>query len=89
MYYSERKRLKEIADREAKGESIWSSHVPKPLRYKLLNVITTAVKILNNGRHHTGQVDLLKAAQLLLTADLGKPYLSNRYADPSNDMQTY
>jgi hypothetical protein len=79
MLYSERKRLREIAEREARGESFWTNHFDEKVRQKLLYSLTESAE---------RDLVMTTARYLILKAE-GLPYLDNGSAVPAFDFQLY
>jgi hypothetical protein len=73
MLYSERKRQRSLAEREAKGETFWTSHFDKRVRQKLKYLLDECGEGDNAAQR----------ARYLILKDEGLPYL---YTDTSNEV---
>lgn len=72
MLYSERKRLKGIVEREAKGESVWSSSIPAPLRTKLKRIIKSYGWVANEFNEDFGSNQILGLANAIFARERGE-----------------
>jgi hypothetical protein len=73
MLHSERKRLKELEEREARGDSVWTTEVPAPLRLKLKRLINSYWWVANQYNADYGVQELLKVASTILAEETGTP----------------
>lgn len=72
MLFSERKRLREIEVREAKGEKVWTSELSGPLRTKLTRVLEGCGWVANKYSPDYGAELILEAANRVFANNRGE-----------------
>jgi hypothetical protein len=83
MFFTRRKLAAERAQREAAGESLWTTHFDKAFRVRLIHAFQEA------GRN-SDVPELLTLAQRHLAVDLGRTYLSKVWpGHPVDDIDNY
>lgn len=91
MFYSERKRIEEIEQREAAGESLWTNNIPGPLRLKIKRLACSFDRELKDrpgAPLHVRDISALGEAQRLLIRDRGIESLSDG-SHEETDMSDY
>jgi hypothetical protein len=82
MLFTRRKRLKELAEAEARGESFWSARFETPARWKLLHAFNDACP------SHMRE-PYAETARALILREEGLPFLSKSTMNPLEDLLTF
>jgi hypothetical protein len=89
MLFSERKRTKSLIEKEAKGEPVWTSSVPKPLRIKFMRTIVSYGWVANKFDTDFGSDEISKLAHTILIRDIGVVDLGHNSRAPVSDLKSH